>query len=44
VDAVSFTYTPGAAHRSAVVGIDLTLSQGNESIRLFREVHIRNTQ
>jgi prepilin-type N-terminal cleavage/methylation domain-containing protein len=44
VDAVSFTYTPGAAQRSAVVSIDLALSQDDESIRLFREVHMRNTQ
>ncbi len=44
VSAVSFTYAPGSTHRSAVVGMDLTLSQGGESIRLFREVHIRNTQ
>jgi prepilin-type N-terminal cleavage/methylation domain-containing protein len=44
VDAVTFTYTPGSALRSAVVSIDLDLSQGDESIRLFREIHIRNTQ
>lgn len=44
VAAVNFSYAPGSTHRSAVVSIDLTLSQGGESIRLFREVHIRNTQ
>lgn len=43
VNAVTFTYTPGSTRRSAVVSIDLGLSQGGESIQLFREVHIRNT-
>jgi len=44
VDAVNFSYAPGTTHRSGVVGIDLTLSQGGESMRLFREVHVRNSQ
>ncbi|MEN8179814.1 MAG: prepilin-type N-terminal cleavage/methylation domain-containing protein [Pseudomonadota bacterium] len=44
VTAVNFSYAAGSTHRSAVVSMDLTLSQGDQSIRLFREVHIRNTQ
>lgn len=44
VSAVDFTYAPGSTHRSAVVGMDLTLSQADQTIRLFREVHVRNTQ
>lgn len=44
VEAVSFAYAPGSAHRSGVVSIDLSLRQADESIRLFREVHIRNIQ
>jgi len=43
VDAVNFSYSPGATHRAALVTIDLSLSQDGESIRLFREVHVRNT-
>ena len=44
VSAVSFSYSAGSTQRSALVGMDLTLSEGDQSIRLFREVHIRNTQ
>lgn len=44
VSAVNFTYAPGSTHRGGVVGMDLTLSQAEQTIRLFREVHIRNTQ
>ncbi len=44
VSAVSFSYAAGSTQRSAVVGMDLTLVQGDQSLRLFREVHIRNTQ
>ena len=44
VDAVNFSYAPGTTHRSGVVSIDLTLSQGGESMRLYREVHVRNSQ
>ncbi len=44
VEEVSFTYSPGATHRSAVVAIDLRLRQADESIRLFREVRLRNIQ
>jgi prepilin-type N-terminal cleavage/methylation domain-containing protein len=44
VEAVSFAYAPGATQRSAVVSIDLRLRQADESIRLFREVHVRNVR
>ncbi|MGD8588969.1 MAG: type II secretion system protein [Chromatiales bacterium] len=44
VEAVSFSYSPGATQRSGVVGIDLRLNMADESIRLFREVHLRNIQ
>jgi prepilin-type N-terminal cleavage/methylation domain-containing protein len=44
VEAVSFAYSPGATQRSAVVSIDLRLRQADESIRLFRQVHVRNIQ
>ncbi|MDJ0807172.1 MAG: type II secretion system protein [Gammaproteobacteria bacterium] len=44
VAAVDFAYAPGSTQRSAVVSMDLSLSEGDQSIRLFREVHIRNSQ
>jgi prepilin-type N-terminal cleavage/methylation domain-containing protein len=44
VDSVSFAYTPGAAQRSGMVSIDLHLRQADETIRLFRQVHLRNIQ
>ena len=44
VEAASFTYAPGSTHRSAMVAIELRLRQADETVRLFREVHIRNIQ
>jgi prepilin-type N-terminal cleavage/methylation domain-containing protein len=44
VEAVDFSYAPGTTHRSGVVSIDLRLSLADESIRLFRQVHLRNIQ
>lgn len=40
---ISFGYTPGTTHRSGVITVSLTLSDGGESISLYREIHIRNT-
>ena len=44
VESVGFSYAPGTTHRSGVVSIDLSLSMADVSIRLFREVHLRNIQ
>ncbi len=42
--AITFSYSPGTLINSGVVTIDLTLSDGNEAITAYREIHIRNTQ
>ena len=43
---VTFGYNPGATQASGVLRIDLQLTDttsADESIRLYHEVHIRNT-
>ncbi len=41
--AINFTYTAGNTNRSGVVSVDLTLTDGSESIVIHRDIHIRNT-
>lgn len=43
VTGVSFTYAPGNPIATAVMRMTLTLTDGTEEIRLYQEVHIRNT-
>lgn len=43
VSAISFSYLPGTAIRSAVVTIELSLTEDSEVVQLYREVHILNT-
>lgn len=45
VSAMQFTYAPGNPQSSAVLRMDLTLSEAlsNETLRLYYEVHVRNT-
>jgi len=43
VDQIAFAYQPGTAQSSAVLSIDLSLIAGEESIRLYQEIHVRNT-
>ncbi len=43
VTAVTFTYTPGTPESSAVLQVDMQLSDGAETIRLYHEIHIKNT-
>jgi MSHA biogenesis protein MshO len=43
VDSILFSYTSGASGSREVVSIDLGLRDGDETIRLFHQVHIRNT-
>ena len=45
VSAVTFTYAPGTPQASGVLRIDLSLGDAasGESIRLYHEVHVRNT-
>jgi MSHA biogenesis protein MshO len=43
VDRVHFVYAPGTPHASAVLRIDLRLREGEEIIRLYQEVQVRNT-
>lgn len=44
VSAVSFTYAPGTPAATGVLRIDLTLvTDASNSIRLYHEVHVRNT-
>lgn len=38
----NFTYNPGTASRAALITLDLTLSDGGESIRLIQQVHVDN--
>lgn len=40
---VSFTYARGNPVATAVMRMSLTLTDGTENIRLYQEVHIRNT-
>lgn len=42
VTGCSFTFTPGAPNRSAVVTLDLTLSRDNTTVRLLQQVHVVN--
>lgn len=42
VAACDFTYIAGSASRSAVVTLRITLTDGDESIRLLRQVHVEN--
>ncbi len=45
VSAVTFTYAPGTPQSTGVLRVDLQLSDvdAGESIRLYREIHLRNT-
>lgn len=45
VSAVTFTYAPGTPQSTGVLRLDLQLSDngGAESIRLYQEIHVRNT-
>jgi MSHA biogenesis protein MshO len=45
VTAVTFTYAPGTPQSTGVLRLDLQLSAGSsgESIRLYQEIHVRNT-
>jgi len=45
VTAVVFTYSPGNPQSSAVLRMDLSLvdTVGTETLRLYQEVHVRNT-
>ena len=45
VDGVTFTYSAGTPQSTAVLRVDLRLSDntGSESIRLYHEIHVRNT-
>jgi len=42
ISACSFSYAPGTPARSAVVTIDLTVSDSGERVRLLQQVHINN--
>lgn len=42
VAACAFQYQPGSASRSGVVTLNLTLSDGEETIRLLRQVQVEN--
>jgi len=45
VSAITFTYTPGTPQATGIVRVDLQLTDasGQETLRLYREIHIRNT-
>ena len=43
VSSVDFTYAAGTPESSGVLRIDLKLTDGAETIRLYHEVHVRNT-
>lgn len=38
----SFTYTPAVSARNGLLTITLVLTQSNESVRLYQEVHVNN--
>ncbi len=37
-----FTYTPGVTQRNGLVSIRLSLTQSNETVNLYHEVHVNN--
>jgi MSHA biogenesis protein MshO len=39
----TFTYNPGTPESSGVLRVDLQLSDGTETIRLYHEIQVRNT-
>lgn len=43
VSACSFSYDPGTATRSALVTVELALSESGENVRLLQQVHVVNT-
>lgn len=45
VNSVTFTYVPGTPQSTGVLRVDMQLtdSTGSETIRLYHEVHVRNT-
>jgi MSHA biogenesis protein MshO len=44
VSAVNFSYTAGTPQSTAVLRVDMTLTDiADQSIRLYREIHVRNT-
>jgi len=45
VSAVTFVYTPGTPQSTGVLRVDLQIADTNtsETIRLYREIHVRNT-
>lgn len=43
VSSVAFGYTPGTTTRSGVVSMELVMQKSGESIRLYRQAHIRNS-
>ena len=42
LSACGFTYQAGGSERYALVGIDLQLTQSNETVSLYHEVHVNN--
>jgi MSHA biogenesis protein MshO len=43
VTTLSFDYSPGTPQSAGVLSIDLEITDGAEEIRLYHEVHVRNT-
>jgi MSHA biogenesis protein MshO len=43
VTALDFSYEPGTPYASGVLRVDIELTDGDESIRLYQEIQIRNT-
>ncbi|WP_127474665.1 type II secretion system protein [Sulfurivermis fontis] len=42
VNGCTFTYNPGTATRAGLVTLELTLTDGGESVRLLHQVHVDN--
>lgn len=42
LSACGFSYQAGSSERYALVGINLQLTQGNETVSLYHEVHVNN--
>lgn len=43
VTSANFTYNPGTPESSGVLRVDLELTDGTETIRLYHEIQVRNT-
>lgn len=42
ISACQFRYSNGTAQRSALLTIDITVTEGDESVRLIQQVHVEN--